>query len=154
MRALRSIPGVHAAIADGCTFGCRCADVLGRPQSSVQASRRRLHVNLGHQKKNNVLIRRLRHAPATPQALAAARNFECPAGEAAKHPRVARQSSPFEVQAHLKSIAMEEKELPGWMPGERVKTLRVVYEGSSMHAVVSFGDDDTETSSTRHQTAV
>ena len=72
-------------------------DILGRPHSSVQSSRRRLHVHLGHP-KNNVLLRHLRHANATQPALEAARNFECFACEAAKHPRVARQSSPVEVQ--------------------------------------------------------
>ena len=182
-KALRSIQGVYTAIADGCTFGCRCAvtehlvaagwqfvttlprlamrmqrrcagvhihvqqafsqrmparmrraiatsirqtrdrletaqfvagvddmsgeeesaDVLGRPHSSVQTSFRRLHVNLGHPKKN-VLVRHLRHAHATPQALEAARNFKCPACEAAKHPRVARQSSPCEVQLSSKLL--------------------------------------------------
>ena len=60
-------------------------DIFGRPHSSVQTSLRRLHVNLGHP-KNNVLIRHLRHAPATQQTLEAARNFECPACESAKQP--------------------------------------------------------------------
>ena len=69
---------------------------------------RRLHVNLGHP-KNNVLTDRFRHAHATQ----AARNFECPACEAAKYPRVARQSYKIEVQPPLKSIAMDAKELPG-----------------------------------------
>ena len=41
---------------------------------------------------------------------------------------------------------MDVKELPRWMPGERVKTLHVVCEGSSMHSVIPSGDDDTETS--------
>ena len=38
---------------------------------------------------------------------------------------------------------MDVKELPGWIQGERVKTLHVVCEGSSMHAVI-----DTETCQT------
>ena len=55
---------------------------------------------------------------------------------------------PVEIQPPLKSIAMDVKELPGWIPGERVKTLHVVCEGSSMHAVIPFGHNDTETSQT------
>ena len=43
---------------------------------------------------------------------------------------------------------MDVKELPGWTPSERVKTQHVVCEGSSLHAVVPFGDNDTETSQT------
>ena len=104
-------------------------------------------MNLSHP-KNNVLIRHLRHAHATPQALEAARNFGSPACEAAKHLCAARQSSPCEVQPLLKSIAMDVKELLLWIPGETGKTLHVVCEGSSMHAAISFGDDDTETSQT------
>ena len=60
--------------------------------------------------------------------------------------RVARQSSPIEVQLPLRNLAMDVKELPGWIPEKWVKTLHVVCEGSSMHAVIPFGDNDTETS--------
>ena len=101
-------------------------------------------MNLGHP-KNNVLLRPLWHAHTTQRTLKAPRNFECPACEAAKHPRVAQQSSPIEVQPPLKIVAMDVKELPGWIPGERMKTLHVVCEGSSLHAVIPFGNNDTET---------
>ena len=90
-------------------------DILGRPLSSVQSSRGRLHENLGHP-KNNVLPRHLRHAHATQRTLEAAGNFECPACEAAKHSRAARQSSAVEVQPLRKIIAMDVNELPGWIP--------------------------------------
>ena len=95
------------------------ADVLGRPHSSEKTSLRRLDVNLGHL-ETNVLIRHLQVAHATHQALEAARNFEFLSCEAAEHLRVARQSSPCEVQPPLKSIAMED-----WIPGERVKNLHM-----------------------------
>ena len=39
---------------------------------------------------------------------------------------------------------MEVKELPGCVPGERVRTLHVVCEGTS-YAVIPSGDTDTET---------
>ena len=41
---------------------------------------------------------------------------------------------------------MDVKELPGWILGETI--LHVVCEGSSVHAVVPFGDNDPETSQT------
>ena len=91
--------------------------------SSLQSSLSRLPV-LGHPKKQRLNT-------ASP-----ARNFAC---EAAKYLRVVRQSPPCEVQPLLKSTAKDAKELPGWIPGERMKT---------MHAVVPFGDNDTETSQT------
>ena len=122
-------------------------DILGRPHSSIQTSIRRLHVNLGDP-NNNVLKGHLQHAHATQQTLEAARNFECPACVAAEYPRVARQPSLVEVHPPFKNIAMDVQELPKWTPGERVKTLLVVSEGSSVHAVVPFGDNDTETSQT------
>ena len=48
---------------------------------------------------------------------------------------VARQSSPCEVQPPLKCIALDVRELPSWVTGERVKILHVVCEVSSLHAV-------------------
>ena len=38
------------------------------------------------------------------------------------------------------------KEVSGWIPGERVKSLHVVCEGSFMDAVIPVGDDDAATS--------
>ena len=43
---------------------------------------------------------------------------------------------------------MDEKELAGLKPGERVKTLHVVCDGSFVHPVILFGENDTETSRT------
>ena len=57
-------------------------------------------------------------------------------------------TTPCEVQPPLKSMAMDVKELPRWTPSERVKTQHVLCEGSSLHAVVPFEDNDTETSQT------
>ena len=52
--------------------------------------------------------------------------------------------SPLRLKSGLPSKALPWMflELPGWMPGERVKTLHVVCEGSSMHVVVPLGDDE------------
>ena len=79
-------------------------DVLRRPHSSIENSLRKLHVQLGHC-KNNVLVRHLRHAHATEQAVKAAQEFYCPECEGMKCPRVARQyagrgPSSLEVREH------------------------------------------------------
>ena len=71
-------------------------DVLRRPRSSIENSLRILHAQLGHC-KNNVLIRHLRRAHATEQAIKAA--FHCPECEAMKCTKSARQSTP--AKAHL-----------------------------------------------------
>ena len=128
-------------------------DILGRPRSSIHTSLRRLHVNLGHTKNKNTF------GTHSQQTWKAARNFGRPACEAAKCPRVARQSSPCEVQLPLKSIAMDVQELPGWMDTRITieNCTHVICEGSSMHSVVLFGDNDSETfqwlSETVHSTS-
>ena len=73
--------------------------------------------------QNNVLRPHLRHADATQPTLEVAKYFESPACEDARCLRVARQSSPCEVQLPLKSIAMDVKELTGWVLVEKGRKL-------------------------------
>ena len=92
-------------------------DTSGEEESGdILGCLRRLHVNLGHP-KNNVLLRHLRHAHATQRTLEAARNCECPACEAARHPLCGTTIFPVEVQLPPCCIAMDVKELPGWENG-------------------------------------
>ncbi|CAK0792131.1 unnamed protein product, partial [Prorocentrum cordatum] len=109
-------------------------DVLRRPHSSIESSLRKLHVQLGHC-KNNVLIRHLRHAHATKQAIKAANDFYCPECEGMKCPKVARHSTPAETHLPLKYVSMDCKDLPSWIPGERITCLGIIDETSSLHQV-------------------
>ncbi|CAK0862474.1 unnamed protein product [Prorocentrum cordatum] len=109
-------------------------DVLRRPHSSIESSLRKLHVQLGHC-KNNVLIRHLRHAHATEQAIKAANDFYCPECEGMKCPKVARHSTPAETHLPLKYVSMDCKDLPSWIPGERITCLGIIDETSSLHQV-------------------
>ena len=75
---------------------------------------RRLHANFGHP-QNKILIRHLRHRHVSKQDLEAAKQIECLACDAAKFLDVARQSSPTDVRPAPKSVAMNVKELLGWV---------------------------------------
>ena len=63
-----------------------------RPQS-FGAALRRLHVNLGHA-TTATMLRHLRHANASPEAIRQAANFHCDDCESRRQPGIARFSAP------------------------------------------------------------
>ncbi|CAK0911130.1 unnamed protein product, partial [Prorocentrum cordatum] len=123
--------GEHEVIEEGAD---ETRDVLRRPRSSIENSLRKLRVQLGHC-KNNVLVRHLRRAHAAEQAIKAAQEFYCPECEGMKCPKVARRSAPAEAHLPLKYVSMDCKDLPSWIPGERITCLGIIDETSSLRQV-------------------
>ncbi|CAK0820028.1 unnamed protein product, partial [Prorocentrum cordatum] len=95
----------------------------GRPQT-IEAGLRRLHVNLGHAPAPTTM-RHLRHANATEAALKMAAEFRCPECDVKADPKSVRPAAPDIAQPPLRSIGMDVKELPGWMPNQIVKALNI-----------------------------
>ena len=114
----------------------------GRPQS-IDASLRRLHVNLGHAPVPT-MMRHLRHANATEAALKMASDFYCPECDIKADPKPARPAAPDIAQPPLKSIGMDVKELPGWQPNQTIKALNIVCDTSSLQSMTPFNEDDEE----------
>eukprot|EP00959_Pyramimonas_sp_CCMP1952_P473465 9501793-Pyramimonas_sp.AAC.1 len=52
-----------------------------------------------------------------------------------KCPKVARHSAPAEAHLPLKYVSMDCKDLPSWIPGERITRLGIIGEISSLHQV-------------------
>ena len=107
-------------------------DLLGRPHSPTESSLRRQHANLGLP-KNNVLIRQLRHAHASKQALGTTKPFECPACDDAKFSEVTHPSSLTEVMLSLKTITRGKSwiALPGSVIKASPEQLRQADRGTS-----------------------
>lgn len=80
------------------------------------------------------------------QALKSAREFEYPECEGVKCPKLARQSTPTTTHLTLKMVHMDVKQLPGWMPTQRIKCLNVVDDTGSLQMVGPLEMSATETS--------
>ena len=83
----------------------------GRPQG-LESSIRRLHVNLGHA-SNAIMLRYLRHANATQEALRRAAEFMCWECEVKTDPKAVRPAALNIAQPVLRFIGLDVKELPG-----------------------------------------
>ncbi|CAK0790522.1 unnamed protein product [Prorocentrum cordatum] len=114
----------------------------GRPQT-IEAGLRRLHVNLGHAPVPT-MMRHLRHANATEAALKMAAEFRCPECDVKADPKSVRPAAPDIAQPPLRSIGMDVKELPGWMPDQIVKALNIVCDTSSLQSMTPFDEGDDE----------
>ena len=106
---------------------------------------RRLHVNLGHCSKPE-LLRILRHAGARPSVMEFARDFECDACKSLQKPKIVNPIAPPKNLPPLTSIVLDIKHLQGWLPDQRIRAMNITCEPSGLQRVTPFeGREDGKT---------
>eukprot|EP00435_Cladocopium_sp_Y103_P010293 s4146_g2.t1 len=109
------------------------------PDSAVLQSLTKLHNNLGHPSDKD-LIRILRNAGATDQAIQLARDFEkrCSVCIQRQRPTPCLPASPSMCLDFNHKVGMDVKILPGWKVGQRIKCLNLVDYASSFQVMLPF----------------
>eukprot|EP00435_Cladocopium_sp_Y103_P056621 s837_g19.t1 len=103
---------------------------------------KKLHQNLGHP-PNTDLVRILRHAQASAEAIEIARHFECDFCKSMVKPKVPLPAQPNRVHEFNHQIGIDVKHLKGWLPNQKVKALNIVDTASSFQRVVPFFQQET-----------
>ena len=109
---------------------------------SIRDAISKLHRNLGHP-PNHDLVRILKHAQASDEAIKAAREFSCPACQSRSKPHVPLPAQPDRVVDFNKVIGIDVKHLPGWKPNQKIKSLNVVDQASGFQRVIPFFEAET-----------
>eukprot|EP00435_Cladocopium_sp_Y103_P018812 s3028_g4.t1 len=117
---------------------------LQKSGADLQAVIDKLHRNLGHP-PNHDMVRILRHALASDEAVKLARDHKCSFCESRVKPRV-----PIPVQTQRASqfnqqIGLDVKYLRGWKSNQKVKALNIVDQASCFQRVVPFFETETAT---------
>ena len=105
----------------------------------VKQSLTKLHNNLGHPSDRD-LIRILKNAGASSQALSLAANFEkqCDVCVQKQRPTPCLPASPSQTLDFNHRIGMDVKRLPGWQVNQQVKCLNIVDYASSFQVMLPF----------------
>eukprot|EP00435_Cladocopium_sp_Y103_P032199 s207_g8.t1 len=103
---------------------------------------KKLHQNLGHP-PNTDMVRILRHAQASPEAIELARHFECDFCKSMAKPKVPLPAQPNRVHEFNHQIGIDVKNLRGWLPNQKVKALNIVDTASSFQRVIPFFQQET-----------
>eukprot|EP00434_Breviolum_minutum_P035842 symbB.v1.2.031741.t1/scaffold3487.1/size55659/4 len=109
---------------------------------SIRDAISKLHRNLGHP-PNHDLVRILKHAQASDEAIKAAREFSCPACQSRSKPHVPLPAQTDRVVDFNKVIGIDVKHLPGWKPNQKIKSLNVVDQASGFQRVIPFFEAET-----------
>ena len=112
--------------------------------AAVLQSLRKLHNNLGHPSDKD-LVRILRNAGATEQALALAKDFEkqCSICIERQRPTPCLPASPSVCMDFNHKVGLDVKIVPGWKVNQRVKCLNVVDYASSYQVMLPFFEVET-----------
>jgi hypothetical protein len=107
--------------------------------SVVMQSLTKLHNNLGHPSSKD-LMRILRNAGATEQAIKLARDFEkqCSICIQRQRPTPCLPASPSACLDFNHKVGFDVKIVPGWKVGQRVKCLNIVDYASSYQVMLPF----------------
>ncbi len=118
-----------------CFVGARVRELNEATVSKMKESIRKLHVNLGHPGKNQ-LIRILKHGGANERALELAREFHCEQCAAHPDPSPPLPAKPDHVLSFNHKIGVDVKYLTGWKPNQKVAAVNILDYGSSLQLVV------------------
>ena len=110
-------------------------------RSQMESALRRLHVNLGHCSKNE-MVRILKHSGATEAAITLARQFSCDVCRENTRPTSARPASPTGVTIFNERLGVDQFEIPGLRHLEKRKMLNIVDHGSGFQMVIPLKSDD------------
>ena len=146
-RLIRIILG---AMAQREAIACQCmavsqatvqGDLKGEGRRRVERAINKLHVNLGHASRADML-RILRHHHAQESVLELVKSFECSVCQARVAPKVAKESAPPRDIAPLRYIGLDVKHLPSWKPHEKIKALNVVCRMSGLQQMYPFKEQE------------
>ena len=108
----------------------------------IQLSIKKLHNNLGLPDQRN-LVRVLKNAGASPQAIDLARKFKCEICQQRQRPTPCLPSSTHSIVDFNHRVGVDVKQLPGWNPNQKVKCLNIVDWASSFQVMVPFYEVET-----------
>ena len=112
------------------------------PVEQIQLSIKKLHNNLGHPDQRN-LLRVLKNAGASPQAIDLASKFKCEICQQRQRPTPCLPSSIHSIVDFNHRVGLDVKQLPGWNPNQKVKCLNIVDWASSFQVMVPFYEVET-----------
>lgn len=94
----------------------------------------KLHCNLGHPSLPD-LLRILKHAKASSEAIAAAKAHQCTVCVNQRAPSSALPAKPPKLQEFNSTVGFDVKYLAGWKPNQRVPCVSIVDHASSLHVM-------------------
>ena len=94
----------------------------------------KLHCNLGHPSSTD-LLRILKHARASSEAIAAAKVHQCTVCMNQKAPASALPAKPPKLQEFNSTVGFDVKYLAGWKPNQRVPCVSIVDHATSLHVM-------------------
>ena len=104
----------------------------------------KLHRNLGHP-PNHDMVRILRHALASDEAIQLAKDHKCSFCESRIKPRVPIPSQTHRASQFNQQIGLDVKYLVGWKPNQKVRALNIVDQASCFQRVIPFFETETAT---------
>eukprot|EP00435_Cladocopium_sp_Y103_P001390 s2644_g1.t1 len=111
----------------------------------VEAALRKLHINLGHCSKADML-RILQHHGAQAEVLELVKAFSCDICKANQAPKAVRDSAPPRDLAPLRYIGIDVKWLPSWKPQYKIRALNIVCRASGLQHMYPFREGEQECS--------
>lgn len=115
--------------------------IKGEARRKVERAIQKLHVNLGHASKAD-MMRILRHHHAQESVLEMVKAHECSICQARAAPKAVKDSAPPRDIAPLRYIGLDVKFLPSWKQGEKIKALNVVCSMSGLQQMYPFREQE------------
>ena len=113
----------------------------GENRKKVEMAIRKLHINLGHASRDDML-RILKHHQAAPEVLELVKGFECSICQARVAPKAVKDSAPPRDMAPLRYIGLDVKQLPSWKKGEKIKALNICCRMSGLQQMYPFREQE------------
>ena len=113
----------------------------GENRRKVELAIRKMHVNLGHASRDD-MMRILKHHQAAPEVLELVKGFECSICQARVAPKAVKDSAPPRDMAPLRYIGLDVKQLPSWKKGEKIKALNVCCRMSGLQQMYPFKETE------------
>ena len=117
-------------------------DLKGEGRRRVERAIKKLHINLGHASKAD-MIRILRHHHAQESVLELVKAYECSICQARSAPKAVKESAPPRDMAPLRYVGLDVKHLPSWKAREKIKALNIVCRMSGLQQILPFREQET-----------
>lgn len=111
-------------------------------EETVKKALVRLHKNLGHPSSSD-LVRLLKHAQASDQAIALARTLSCEFCQAQGKPHTPLPAQIDRPQEFNQVVGIDVKNLTGWRPNQTIKALNMVDHASNYQLMLPFHEQET-----------
>ena len=118
------------------------AQLAGKSDEELKPVIAKLHKNLGHP-SNHDLVRVLRNAQASEQAMRLAREHSCDLCKSQQRPTVPLPAQPRKVSEVNQRVGIDVKNLQGWKPNQKVKALNIVDYASAFQRMIPFFETET-----------